>query len=120
MFMLIIFLLAKIIIEKNSQSISMTKILGYNHREISSLYIHSTTIVTLLSIILTMPLCNVIMKYVCIAVFSDYSGWLAYYMPPITYFKVGIMGVVTYAVVAFLLMKKVKKIPMSDALKNVE
>lgn len=120
MFMLIIFLLAKIIIEKNSQSISMTKILGYNHKEINSLYIHSTTIVTLLSIILTLPLCNAILKYVCIAVFSDYSGWLAYYMPPSTYLKVAIMGVVSYAVVAFLLMKKVRKIPMSDALKNVE
>lgn len=120
MFMLIIFLLAKIIIEKNAQSISMTKILGYNNREINSLYIHSTTIVTLLSILLTMPLCDIILKYVCIAVFSDYSGWLAYYMPPETFIKMVIMGVVSYAVVAFLLMKKVKSIPMNDVLKNVE
>lgn len=29
MFMLIVYLLSKVIIEKNSQSISMTKILGY-------------------------------------------------------------------------------------------
>ena len=38
MFMLIVYLLSKVIIEKNSQSISMTKILGYNNREINSLY----------------------------------------------------------------------------------
>ena len=43
MFMLIVYLLSKVIIEKNSQSISMTKILGYNNREINSLYITTTT-----------------------------------------------------------------------------
>ena len=44
MFMLIVYLLSKVIIEKNRQSISMTKILGYNNREINSLYITTTTI----------------------------------------------------------------------------
>ena len=37
LFMILIYLLSKIIIEKNAQSISMTKILGYSDREISSL-----------------------------------------------------------------------------------
>ena len=39
LFMILIYLLSKIIIEKNAQSISMTKILGYSDREISSLYL---------------------------------------------------------------------------------
>lgn len=39
MFMILIYLLSKIIIEKNAQSISMVKILGYSNREISRLYI---------------------------------------------------------------------------------
>ena len=36
-YMILIYLLSKIIIEKNAQSISMTKILGYTNGEISRL-----------------------------------------------------------------------------------
>ena len=43
-YMILIYLLSKIIIEKNAQSISMTKILGYTNGEISRLYIMSTSI----------------------------------------------------------------------------
>ena len=38
-FLVVIYLLSKVIIEKNAQSISMTKILGYTNGEISRLYI---------------------------------------------------------------------------------
>ena len=41
----LIYLLTKLIIEKNENAISMTKILGYENREIASLYLLSTTIV---------------------------------------------------------------------------
>ena len=41
--MVLIYLLSKIIIEKNAQSISMVKILGYTNGEISKLYIMSTS-----------------------------------------------------------------------------
>ena len=43
-YMILIYLLSKIIIEKNAQSISMTKILGYTNGEISRLYILSTSL----------------------------------------------------------------------------
>ena len=46
-YMVLIYLLSKIIIEKNAQSISMVKILGYTNGEISRLYIFSTSIVDL-------------------------------------------------------------------------
>ena len=41
-FLVLIYLLSKIIIEKNAQSISMAKILGYTNGEIGRLYILST------------------------------------------------------------------------------
>ena len=55
-FLVIVYLLSKIIIEKNGQAISMTKILGYSNREISRLYIFSTTFMVLLSILISLPL----------------------------------------------------------------
>ena len=120
MFVLILYLLSKIIIEKNAQSISMVKILGYNNREINRIYLHSTTIVVILCILITIPISSLVMKEVVEVVFFEYSGWITYYMPAVTYVEVAASGVICYAIVAFLLNRKVKKIPMSDALKNVE
>ena len=120
MFVLILYLLSKIIIEKNAQSISMVKILGYNNREINRIYLHSTTIVVILCILITIPISSLVMKEVVEVVFFEYSGWITYYMPAVTYVEVAASGIICYAIVAFLLKRKVKKIPMSDALKNVE
>ena len=120
MFVLILYLLSKIIIEKNAQSISMVKILGYNNREINRIYLHSTTIVVILCILITIPISSLVMKEVVEVAFFEYSGWITYYMPAVTYVEVAASGIICYAIVAFLLNRKVKKIPMSDALKNVE
>lgn len=120
MFMLIIYLLSKIIIEKNAQSISMTKVLGYSDKEISSLYVLSTSIVTVASIILTIPLVDSIMRTLVPVMLSSYPGWLPYYVPFSAYIKMAVAGIVAYAVIAFLQYRKVRKIPLSMALKNVE
>lgn len=120
MFMLIIYLLSKIIIEKNAQSISMTKILGYTDNEISGLYVMATSLVTIASFVLTIPVVDVIMKYVCEIMLSEFSGWLPYYVPFSTYIKMVVAGVLSYAVIAFIQFRRVKNVPLDVALKNVE
>lgn len=120
MFLALIYLLSKIIIEKNSVSISMTKILGYNNGEINRLYMMSTTSAVLLSLVLTIPLDNLIMKKMCLSIFADYPGYFPYYVPGITFVKMLLLGALSYAVVAVLQMKKIKKVPLGEALKNVE
>ena len=120
MFMLIIYLLSKIIIEKNAQSISMTKILGYTNGEINGLYVMATSLVVIGSFILTLPIVNIAIKYVFAIAFSEYSGWLPYYVPFPIFVKIVLCGICAYAIIAFLQMRKVKKVPLEMALKNVE
>ena len=120
MFMLIIFLLSKIVVEKNSQSISMIKILGYDNKEINGLYVATTAIVVIASLILTMPLVDRIMAVLLEFMFFMYSGWMEYYVPFENYALIAITGILAYGIIAFFQMKKVKQIPMEDALKNVE
>lgn len=119
--MLLIYLLSKIIIEKNAQSISMTKILGYSDAEIGRLYIMATALVTVVSMLVSLPLCDGMMKLVFkYYIAQSFSGWLPYYVEPITYIKIFVLGIVCYIVVAFAQLYKIKKINMTDALKNVE
>lgn len=120
MFIMIIYLLSKIIIEKNALSISMAKILGYSNKEINRLYITSTTIVTILSMLITIPLCNVLMDKICEFIFMSYPGYFAYYVPGRVFAEMFAMGVISYLVVVWFQMRKIRRIPMSEALKNVE
>ena len=120
-FVVLVYLLSKIIIEKNSQSISMTKILGYNNGEISRLYILSTTIMVVLFILISLPIEGGLIRAVfvfCIKIMMN--GWIELYMDPMIYLKMFVLGIVTYAVVASLEYRRIGKVPMTDALKNVE
>ena len=120
MFALIIFLLSKLVIEKNAQSISMTKILGYSDREIAGLYILTTSIVVVASFFITMPLVNLMMKAVIVIMLSEFAGWIPYYIPSDAFLRVAIGGIIVYGVIALVQFKKVKSVSLDVALKTVE
>lgn len=121
MFMILIYLLSKIIIERNAQSISMTKILGYTNGEISRLYIVSTSIVVILFLLASLPIETRIMTYLFRAIMmSSISGWITFYIDPVIYVEMFTMGLLTYLIVAILEYRKIRKVPMDEALKNVE
>ena len=121
LFMILIYLLSKIIIEKNAQSISMTKILGYSVREISSLYLLSTTIMVVIFLLLSFPIETVLMKALFRGIMiSSISGWIPLYIDPILYVKMFLLGFGTYLLVALIEYRRIKKVPMDQALKNIE
>ena len=120
-FLVLIYLLSKIIIEKNAQSISMVKILGYNNGEISRLYILSTSIVVVLCLLLSFPLETIFMKVIFREMMlQSFSGWIALYIDPKVYVEMFLIGLLSYAMVALLEYRKIRKVPMDEALKNVE
>ena len=121
MFMVLVYLLSKIIIEKNAQSISMTKILGYSNREISGLYIMSTTIVVILFLLISLPIEYEVMVVLFRAMMlQSISGWITFYIGPEIYVEMFVMGFGTYLAVALLEYRKIRHVPMDAALKNVE
>lgn len=120
-YMVLIYLLSKIIIEKNAQSISMVKILGYTNGEISRLYILSTSVVVVLCLLLSLPIetavMNVLFREMMLA---SISGWITLWIDPMIYVQMFGAGIVTYGLVALLEFRRVKKVPMDEALNNVE
>ena len=121
LFMILIYLLSKIIIEKNAQSISMTKILGYSDREISSLYLLSTTIMVVVFLLLSFPIETILMKALFRGIMiSSISGWIPLYIDPVLYVKMFLLGFGTYLLVALIEYRRIRKVPMDQALKNIE
>lgn len=120
-FIALIYLLSKIIIEKNAQSISMAKILGYTNGEIGKLYIWSTTIVVVICLLLSLPIEKAIMGVVFREMMlSSVSGWIALWIDPKIYLKMFLIGIGAYAVVSLLEYRRIRRIPMDEALKNAE
>lgn len=54
------------------------------------------------------------------AMMQTYSGWLPCVIENDVYLKVIATGVITYAVVALLLTRHTNRVPLEEALKNVE
>ena len=120
-YMILIYLLSKIIIEKNAQSISMTKILGYTNGEISRLYILSTSLVVVLCLLISLPIETTIMEVLFREMMlQSISGWIALWIDPMIYVKMFGTGFVTYGIVALLEYRRICRVPMGEALKNVE
>ena len=120
-FVILMYLLSKIIIEKNAQSISMTKILGYTQREIRLLYLHSTTLVVILLVWVSIPIVSGVLKLLIYYMLLELmTGWIPIVLKADLFVTAAAMGLASYAVVAVIEMRKIRKIPMDLALKNVE
>lgn len=115
-----IYLLTKLIIEKNETAISMTKILGYENKEIASLYLVSTSIVVVLADLLSVVIGTLVMKVAWKMMLFSYSGWFAFKVKPLGYVKMFAFVLIGYLIVMVFDFKRIKKIPMDQALKNVE
>lgn len=120
LFALLIYLLTKLIIEKNEHSISMVKILGYENDEIVRLYLVSTSWVVAVSVLLSLWIATWTIKVIYVYMMAEFSGWLSLYIEPAIYWKMFLMGMAVYALVALLQFFRISKIPMETALKNIE
>lgn len=116
----LIYLLTKLIIEKNENAISMTKILGYENKEIASLYLLSTTIMVVIEDAVSVVLGTFVMNLAWKAILFSYSGWFAFVIQPAGYVKMFAFVLIGYLFVMILDFMRIKKIPMDQALKNVE
>ena len=116
----LIYLLTKIIIEKNENAISMTKILGYTQKEISSLYILSTTIVMLLFDLVGMLVGYLGIKAVWYTYMQSMDGWFTFYISPLGFVKLFSFVFIGYLIVMWLDYRRIRRVPMDEALKNVE
>lgn len=121
MFMILVYLLTKTIIEKNTKSISMSKILGYRNGEISRLYLMPTTIAVMILLVAALP----VVRAMLVGIYNYYlltqmPGYMPVYMDASLYLKMIFLGFGVYLIVMLFEMKKIGRIPMDTALKNTE
>lgn len=119
-FCIVLYLMMKVMVDRSSQGIALVKIFGYKNSEIRKLYLNGNLLTVIVGAIISIPLS----KYVMDAMFPmmianvacgmDLSlGWISY---------IGIFAavIILYFVINAFLMRKIRKISPSEALKNRE
>jgi putative ABC transport system permease protein len=119
-YLIVVYLLSKIIIEKNANAISIVKILGYQNRDIFRLYVVATIIVVAVSIVVSIPFSDAALGFLWKTIMSTYPGWLNYKAPAYVLAELPVINVVSFAFIGALEYRRIGRIPMETALKNVE
>jgi putative ABC transport system permease protein len=114
------YILTKTVIEKNTIPISYMKVFGYNDKEVGKLYLNATTITVLVSLFLCIPIEVLSFKYILVLILSKVEGYIPFYLPLWLYISIIVIGIVSYFVINTLHVRKIKRISMTEALKNRE
>jgi len=120
LFLILIYLLTKTVIDRSARSISYMKVFGYRDREISRLYVRSITVTVLVSLVLCLPIIVGVIDVLVQVMMSQYSGNLEIWIAPQTYALEVLIGAATYAVVAVLHMRRIRMVPLALAMKVQE
>ena len=121
MLVLLMYLMTKQVIEKNRQSIAMTKILGFHNGEIGALYVLMSFLVVLVSMAIMVPVARAALQWMFKSMlYTEMSGYFPFIVSNSCYIYTIILGVGCYALVSVLLLVKINRIPKSEALKNIE
>ena len=120
LFIILQYLLLKLIIEKNARSISLLKILGCTTREVASFYLAPITAAVFLCIAGTIPLADVLVRKIfSLLMCTQMTGYLPLSSSPYVWGEMALLGLLCYALVASLEFYHIQKIPMAMALKDV-
>ncbi|MFV0528854.1 MAG: FtsX-like permease family protein [Lachnospiraceae bacterium] len=119
-FVVVMYLMLKMMIDQSAFSISMFKMFGYQNHEIRKLYLDGNLVTILLSALVCIPLAKVTMDAMYpymianVAVGGDTSFTPLYY--------VGVFAgiLLTYLLLNFLLVRRVRKVSPTEVLKQRE
>lgn len=119
-YVLLLYLLAKVVVDKNKQNISLLKILGYNSSEAGRIYNYATAAVVTLALVATTPLAERMMKILYYIFMKDINGWMPYYIPGWLYVAIPCIGMGCYLVIHLLLSAKIRRVRLAQALRSME
>ncbi len=75
---------------------------------------------TVVTLLVTIPLSDYLLGQMFVFFMRDYPGWLPYRTFISVYAKTALIGVGSFALIALALTRRIKKVPLADALKNAD
>lgn len=119
-YLVLMYILTKLAIDKNTLSISYLKVFGYEDLQIRKIYLHSGTITVIASLILCLPLESIAAKSSILAAMNKSSGYIEPFIPWYLYVIIVVIGLLSYFVINTFHVIKVNHINMTEAMKSRE
>jgi putative ABC transport system permease protein len=119
-YLVLMYILTKLAIEKNALCISFMKVFGYEDKQIRKVYLHAGTFTVIASLIICLPLEGIAAKASILAAMNKTSGYIEPYIPKHIYFIIVAVGLASYFIINTFHVIRVSKIDMVEALKNQE
>lgn len=119
-YLVVMYILTKLVLDRNTNYMSFLKVMGYDDQEIAKIYLKSTTLVVIFSLLISLPICKYGLSKLFIMAFMKFSGYLEIYIPIYLYVMIFAVGVITYIVVNWISNKQIQRIDLGQSLKETE
>lgn len=119
-FILVMYLLLKMMIDKATASISLIKVFGFNDKEINKLYLGSSLYTVIISSVISIPLSKLIMENIYPYMVSNMATAMPVYISPVSYGIIIAIIFVSYFIVNLFLKRHIKKVSLVEILKDRE
>ena len=119
-YLILVYLLTKTVIDRSSRYISYMKVFGYHNQEISRLYVRAITVTVMVSLVASLPFV-IWLCYVFVGLVMDrYSGNLEIYIEPTLLMEVVGIGAAAYLLVAFIHLWRIRRVGLAESMKVQE
>lgn len=119
-FVAVMYLLMKLEIDRSSFSISLLKAIGYPEKTVNSFYLSSTFYIMLAVLIIGIPLCKLIINAAYPFCVSNVNAGFEAVLSPFQYLIIIAIEIGTYFMTRFMLVRYLRKIKITEILKNRE
>lgn len=119
-FLVVLYQMMKVMIDRSAQNISLMKIFGYWNQEIRKLYLDGNFILIAVGAILVLPICKFLTDAVYPYLVANVAGGIDLSWKLWMYFAVYAGILVSYMLIQFALMHQIKKTSPAELLKDRE
>ena len=117
-YLVVMYVLTKTIVDKYKESISYLRIFGYYDKEIEKVFIRVSTIAVAIFLVILIPLEKYLVRSLVILAFYKFDGYVDPHIPAYVYLSTVICGMMVYLINRWILVRRIKKINMSEVLKD--
>ena len=119
-FIAVMYLLMKLEIDRSAFSVSLLKALGYDEKTVNSFYLGSSFYVTAFALVFGLPVSKLIVNALYPYCVSNTNGGFEAVVTPLQYVLISAIVICSYLLTRLILTKYLKKIKLTEILKNRE
>ena len=119
-FLVVLYLMVKVMVDRSAYSISLMKVFGYRTSEVRRLYLDGNFIVVALGALVCIPAAKAVMDAIYPNFIANVAIGMELSFSPLTYLGIYIAVLACYLFVEVLLVRRLNKMTPAEVLKNRE